>query len=126
MTITPERVSANRAEVPKTVLPGRLFYLDVARVLAIFGVAAIHNWSLLHAIAPGTRAWWAVDVLFTFGRWAVPVFVMISGGLLLRPGRKEGALEFYKRRLWRIGIPSVVWIAAYFVFRARCCSRTSL
>ena len=79
---------------------------------------AIHNWSLLHVLPVGTPSWWMDDILFTAGRWAVPVFVMISGGLLLRPSIIDAPGAFYRRRLTRIGLPTVFWIAAYFVFRA--------
>ncbi len=104
--------------VPLTAAGRRYLYLDIARIAAILGVIAIHNWSLLHVLTPGTPAWWGDDVLSNVGRWAVPVFVMISGGLLLQPGRTEAPSVFYWRRLWRVGLPAIVWIAAYFVFRA--------
>ena len=96
----------------------RLFYLDVARIAAILGVVAIHNWSLLGALEVGTNRWWMVDVLFTGSRWAVPLFVMISGGLLLSSRAAESPSKFYRRRLARVGVPTLFWIAAYFVFRA--------
>ena len=95
----------------------RYLYLDIARIGAILGVIAIHNWSLLNLLVPGSASWWADDVLFHVGRWAVPVFVMMSGGLLLQTNRIEQPLDFYRRRLWRVGLPGIFWIAAYFMFR---------
>ena len=81
-------------------------------------VISIHNWSLLHVLEVGTAQWWAVDVALNASRWAVPVFVLISGGLLLGPKPGEGPSTFYRRRLGRVGVPAVFWIAAYLVFRA--------
>lgn len=95
----------------------RLVGLDVLRIVAILGVIAIHNWSLLHVLRPGTPEFWLDAVLFGVGRWSVPVFVMISGGLLLASGRPESAMAFYRRRLARVGIPALVWIPAYLIFR---------
>jgi surface polysaccharide O-acyltransferase-like enzyme len=56
----------------------------------------------------------------------VPLFVMLSGALLLRPagpttssrpGRPATTAAFYRRRLVRVGVPALFWLAAYFVFR---------
>lgn len=98
--------------------PARWFYLDVARIAAILAVVAIHNWSLLHVLTVGTGRWWAVDIILNASRWAVPVFVMISGGLLLGPRPGEKPSTFFRRRLLRVGVPAVFWITAYFLFRA--------
>jgi surface polysaccharide O-acyltransferase-like enzyme len=98
--------------------PSRQFYLDVARIAAIMAVIAIHNWSLFHVLEVGTPRWWAVDLILSASRWAVPVFVMISGGLLLRWRPGEDTSMFYRRRLVRVGVPALFWIVAYFVFRA--------
>lgn len=80
-------------------------------------VVAIHNWSLLHVLEVGTARWWAVDIALNASRWAVPVFVLISGGLLLGPRRDEAPSAFYRRRLVRVGVPALFWIVAYLVFR---------
>jgi surface polysaccharide O-acyltransferase-like enzyme len=66
----------------------------------------------------GTATWWIGTSLEMGSRWAVPVFIMVSGALLLgqRPG--EGAREFYAKRIRRIAIPLVVAHIGYFVVRA--------
>lgn len=98
--------------------PTRQFYVDMARIGAILAVIAIHNWSLLDVLSVGTARWWAVDAIESATRWAVPVFVMISGGFLLGPRPDETAGTFYRRRLVRVGVPALFWIGAYLVFRA--------
>jgi surface polysaccharide O-acyltransferase-like enzyme len=42
---------------------------------------------------------------------------MISGALLLDDSRKESPIEFYKRRVCRLGIPLVAWTVVYLVVR---------
>lgn len=81
---------------------------------------------LVHVVAPavtgetvreGTAAWWGANVLDAASRWCVPVFIMVSGALLLDPRRVERPRDFYRRRLGRIGIPLVVWTIIYLAFR---------
>jgi len=51
-------------------------------------------------------------------KWAVPLFVMVSGALLLKPPADRSATGFYRRRLARIGIPLVVWHVVYITVAA--------
>lgn len=56
----------------------------------------------------------ALTATMTYGtKWAVPVFVMVSGALLLVPPTDRSPTLFYRRRLARIGIPLVVWHVVY-------------
>ncbi len=49
--------------------------------------------------------------------WCVPIFILLSGALLLDPQRSDTAGEFYRRRLWRIGIPFLFWCVFYLAYR---------
>ncbi|KOX17110.1 acyltransferase [Nocardiopsis sp. NRRL B-16309] len=102
---------------PPTPVPTT--WIEFARVAAMAAVVLVHAFSPLvstiHADLGGP-AWWAAHVVDSALRWCVPVFVMISGGLLLRP-REEDAGEFYRRRWARIGVPLVVWTIAYLVWQ---------
>jgi surface polysaccharide O-acyltransferase-like enzyme len=95
-------------------------WLDLGRVLAIGAVVLVHETgAALGVRGPGraaTPAWWVADVLDAASRWCVPVFLMISGALLLDPRRVEPTRTFYRRRLARIGLPLLVWTAVYTVF----------
>ena len=93
-------------------------WVEFARVAAMAAVVLVHAFSPLVSAAYtelGSPSWWAAHVLDSALRWCVPVFVMISGGLLLRP-REEDAVEFYRRRWAKIGVPLVVWTMAYLVW----------
>ena len=95
-------------------------WLDLARVAAIAAVVLVHvlapavNGSLLDE---GTPSWWLANLLNAASRWCVPVFIMVSGALVLDPRRVERPRAFYRKRLARIGIPLVVWTVVYLGFR---------
>lgn len=62
--------------------PQRIAYFDVLRILATFAVIVLHlsaqHWADTDV---HTRAWQAFNLYDSAVRWAVPVFVMISGSL---------------------------------------------
>ena len=71
---------------------GHVLYFDVLRVLAAFAVVALHciiSIANLSTLSSSTQALMMVEsgaavILF---RWAVPLFFMISGALMLHPQR---------------------------------------
>ena len=96
-----------------------LDWVDGTRSLAALAVV------LLHAAAPavtdhsllGESAWWIANVLDSATRWCVPVFVMLSGALLLAPAQQaESWLAFYRRRFSRLLIPLVFWSGFYLAY----------
>jgi surface polysaccharide O-acyltransferase-like enzyme len=100
--------------------PKYLGYADGMRVVAVAAVA------LLHASATGvvrydslaSRQWWIANAIDASCRWAVPVFLMLSGALALDPARRGPLSAFYSRRLIRVGVPLVVWTVFYFLWTA--------
>lgn len=95
-------------------------WLDLARVMAIAAVVMVHESGAALGSAdldePTSAVWWAAAVLDAVSRWCVPVFLMVSGALLLDPDRTDTPREFYRRRLARIGLPLVVWTTVYLLF----------
>lgn len=70
----------------------RITYLDWLRGLAAIAVVLLHELNMVlteHAVAelgvPLVLSWTWLQIVLT--RWAVPVFLMVSGALLLDPGR---------------------------------------
>ena len=101
------------AEHPDDVLPvvatvpQRVPYTDALRVAGAFGVVVIHvtgDGVVVISTQP-TRAWWFCLTLETLSRWAVLIFVMASGLLLLNPSKEETPGQFYSRRLRRLAAP---------------------
>lgn len=89
---------------------GQIAWLDTARALAVVAVVVVHAASSTVAFGPfGTAGWWAANLYDAVSRWCVPVFVMVSGALLLDPRKRERAGVFYRKRVARLLIPLVFW-----------------
>jgi len=96
---------------------GRLLYVDGIRALAIVGVVAIHVTSpVLRNIDRSDSGWWVGLVCSVAVRIAVPLFVIISGLLLLDPEKDEPLRVFFKKRLLRVVVPFIAWAVAYLVW----------
>lgn len=62
----------------------RIEYLDLLRILASIAVVIIHICSSKwYAINSNTNEWSILNIYDSLSRWAVPVFVMISGAIFL-------------------------------------------
>jgi surface polysaccharide O-acyltransferase-like enzyme len=93
--------------------------VDLIRTLAIVGVVLLHatNDFSPDIMNPWFVArWLTVDVYQCIGRIGVPLFVMLSGALLLQPSKNERLSTFFKKRWVRVGIPFLFWGAIYFVW----------
>ena len=93
--------------------------LDAARWLAAAAVVLLHSAALIvsEPSAYGNGAWLAANLYDSAARWCVPVFVMVSGALLLDPSKPQDAKRFYTRRMTRICAPLVFWTLFYLVWR---------
>lgn len=74
---------------------GRIWYLEWLRLFACLAVVLIHcfttlldNATVADVGVPRALGW--TELLVVLCRWAVPVFLMITGALLLDPGREVG------------------------------------
>lgn len=83
--------------------------LDILRIIACLMVVAIHTYApVLNEGYQPTLRWWEANLINSFSRWAVPVFVMISGCFVL------GAEGFMLgKRLLRLAVPLLFWSAIY-------------
>lgn len=88
--------------------------MDILRITSIAFVVVIHTsaqyWSGLDI--DGYK--WAVANLFDgASRWAVPVFVMISGALFLNPDKPQPLKKLYSKNILRIFTIIVFWGLVY-------------
>ena len=100
--------------------PSYIPYLDHLRVIAAVAVVTAHViLGTLDTVEPLSLQWWVGQWLCLLCQCAVPIFVMISGALMLGPAApNETPGRFYGKRFRRMGIPLVFWTALYFVVRA--------
>lgn len=96
----------------------RIFYYDVLRSLAIILVILSHISKQFALTRPIGSLGWSLAVSFQdVAVMGVPIFLMISGALLLN--RDYELRDFLKRRFSRILIPFVFWAILYpFMFMA--------
>lgn len=95
----------------------RIVWLDILRLCAIFMVICIHCSDPFN-VSPEARSnpefnFWG-SVYGSLLRPCVPLFVMITGVLLLPV--KMSFEDFYKKRLSRIAVPFIVWSVLYNLF----------
>lgn len=104
----------NNTEKDSHYLP----YGDAIRVVAIFTVIALHSAAarLFHFNEIHRFEWWTANIVDSLSRWAVPVFIMLSGALNLDLAKEYTLSAFYKRRMTRIITPLVFWSIFYFLY----------
>lgn len=93
---------------------GNVVWLDHLRALAIFSVIFLHVSAplLTHFDEAGLRIWWVANVYDGLVRFCVPVFLMMSGALILP--RHQGSISgFLAKRLSRVVLPFLFWATIY-------------
>jgi len=92
-----------------------IFYIDLLRFMAAFAVIAIHvlgPFRYLYGEIPDAQ-WLAAAGINSVTRWAVPVFIMISGALLLSSERAFNCEHYLRKRLAKVALPFVGWTLIY-------------
>ena len=95
----------------------RIDWLDSLRAIAIIAVILVHVSSPVVNMAYGGNMlhWWIGNVFDSAVRFAVPLFLMISGAMLL--SATYDIKTFYKKRFIRVLIPFLFWMVIYWIFR---------
>lgn len=95
----------------------KVFYIELLRVVAAFAVVAIHvlgPYRFLMGETPHAD-WVSAIAINGASRWAVPVFIMITGALLLSDTRPFSVRYFVQRRVMKVLLPFVAWSVFYAV-----------
>lgn len=103
------------ATAPRAVAP------DVVRAVAIALVVVLHTAGAVANPGPaaGSTAFWAGNIYDSLARASVPLFVLLTGWLLLAPERAGEPLgRFFRRRLDRVALPLVTWSIVAWVWTA--------
>ena len=101
---------------------GRIAWIDLLRCLAICCVVLVHSANAvypfdLEAMTPVRLSTVFAYTLLTVGRLGVPVFLMITGYLLLdRPYGREQTVRFWKKNLLSLLLTVEIWIVVYDLF----------
>lgn len=105
-TILNEQPAKNTFQLP----------VDLIRTVAITMVIMYHATTEPYKVGDPVL-WLSVSVYQSLVLMGVPLFVMLSGALLLQPSKVDEPIRvFMKKRLARIGIAFVFWSAIYFAW----------
>lgn len=102
-------------ENPLSVDDKRIIWLNLVKFVAIFMMIAVH---CTDNVTPAERSepWYNLWGSFygSFMRPAIPLFVMVTGALLLPV--KQNMAFFYKKRITRLVVPFLIWSVLYNLF----------
>lgn len=94
--------------------------MDLIRTVAIVGVILLHAANDLTSQQMNwfeVVRWNTVTVYQSIGRLGVPLFLLLTGALLLQPSKlTEPIGVFFKKRVARIGLPFIFWGAIFFAW----------
>jgi len=109
--IKPSRRPSKFYYFPDSKKKNLLEYANALRVLSMLAVVFTHVSSPLVESIRDVHSvnWWVAIIYDSASRWAVPIFVFISGSLLLDPAKDEPIKTFFKKRADRILVPLVFW-----------------
>lgn len=94
----------------------RVVSFDLLRILASIGVIAIHSLApafTSEGIIPH-KEWLIVDFVACLVRWSVPIFVMLSGALILSSPIQR-PWQWTQKKLLSLGIPTLIWTLGYAI-----------
>jgi surface polysaccharide O-acyltransferase-like enzyme len=92
-----------------------IFYIDFLRFIAAIAVIIIHvlgPFRYLYGEIPDSD-WLAAMGLNSLTRWAVPVFMLISGALLLSSQKPFDIKYYLTHRLSKVVVPFIAWTVIY-------------
>lgn len=109
-------MSITTSAQPAPNASNNLAWADRLRNLATVLVITIH---VAGPVAHNTTEyqtwyWWSANLWDSFSRPSVPLFIMLSGFLLL--GKDYPLGNFLKKRFIRVAIPWVVWSIVYIIY----------
>ena len=96
----------------------RIVYCDVLKILASIAVVLIHvcsNW--WYALDVKSKSWMVINIFDSLCRWAVPVFLMLSGATLMDYRKHYDTKTFLKKRVLRTVIPFLFWSIVVLVWK---------
>lgn len=103
-------------------------WLDVVRVVAMFAVILNHSWGYFscdnYDMYQGTWIYYLDLCLNAFTRCNVPLFIMISGCLMLDDERNSSIYKIWINNIKKVLVPLVVWTFIYCTLNAICAGKS--
>ena len=97
----------------------RVLWLDLLRITAIVLVLFVHAAAqTIHNTPLNSTRFYALVIYDDLAHIAVPLFVMISGCMLLDPKRPFDTRKFYSKNIFRIVVAFLFWTSVNLVYDA--------
>ena len=103
-----------KLETPTVASSKSLLEYDAIRFFAAFSVIAVHvaTPALGNLSASGNYNWWVANFYQSLFRSGIPLFLMLTGALLLH---RATGFTFIRNRLLRVLLPFGFWTFVYLV-----------
>ena len=86
----------------------RIEYISLASVVSAIAVVYLHAngcfWNFSHA-----RYWFTANIIESVFYFAVPIFFMISGAMLIDFSKKYDLKQYFSKRIFKTVVPYVIW-----------------
>lgn len=94
----------------------QIAWISQLRIIATFSVILLHVASTtLYHFSPGDNFdWWVGNIYDSLVRFSVPIFLMITGALLL--GKDVSIIVFFRKKITRIILPFIFWTGIYILY----------
>lgn len=94
----------------------RLIFIDILNILACIAVITLHHNGIVHTYSP--ERFWKTSLIFeVLFYWAVPIFLMITGAMLLDYQKKYDTKTYFKKRFIKILIPLISWSIIMLIWK---------
>lgn len=97
------------------------YYIDTLKVLACIAVIFLHTSAgLIYSFKIIDHSWWwYANIVDSITRFGVPIFLLVSGLLILDPQKEESLSEYFRKRIKKVIIPFIAWSFIYILWKSK-------
>jgi len=103
-------------EITMSSSDNRIIQYDILRIVAALAVVWLHTSAQRFYICYPSVEWDARNFYDSLVRWAVPIFVMISGALFLDSRKKIDVKNIYTKNITRVVLIFFFWSIVYALY----------
>ncbi|MCI8965462.1 MAG: acyltransferase family protein [Clostridia bacterium] len=99
----------------------RKYYLDILKIISCIAVIVLHTCSRdMKLVSPISNRYQVLNFFDSLTRFAVPIFVMVSGALFLNKNKKVDVKRLYTKNVLRLFSAYLFWSIVYGLFSYYC------
>lgn len=94
----------------------KIVYVNILKIIASIAVVMLHVSAMKwYTIKPTSKEWNIMNIYDSICRWGVPIFVMVTGTLLLSDKKEITIKKVFTKYIKRIFIILVIWSLFYAI-----------